>query len=248
LLGEFILKTKLFAILIAFSVSHNVHAQWKGQGEAGFVTASGNTDTENLNVGLKFINEGPVWAHEFGFNTYQASTEGIDTAQNIAANYTAKRALSERSNIFFNLGFLDDDFDGFTEQTSIGVGYGYKIIDTEPVGWETGIGIGYRDTSQLIILDDGTEIEGEDVSGETLILRSDYRNQFTPTAQFLDVFSAEIGADNTFIQNEAALLVAINETFSLKAAFIIRHNTDPAPGADDTDTITSLNLVYNFGN
>jgi len=241
------LKTKLFTILMALCVSHNVHAQWSGQGEAGFVTASGNTDTENLNVGLKFTNTGPVWSHELGFATYQASTDGQDTAQNIAANYTAKRALTERSNIFFNLGYLDDDFDGFTEQTSVGVGYGYKIIDTEPVGWETGIGIGYRDTSQLTILADGTEIEGEDVSGATLILRSDYRNQITANTQFLDVFTAEIGADNSFIQNEAAIVVAMNEAFSLKAGLIIRHNTDPAPGADDTDTITSLNLVYNFG-
>jgi len=39
----------------------------------------------------------------------------------------------------------------------------------------------------------------------------------------------------------------MNEVFSLKAGVIIRHNTDPALGADDTDTITSLNLVYNFG-
>ena len=242
------MKTQLFAILIAFSLSNTVHAKWSGQGEAGFVTASGNTDTENLNVGLKFTNQGPVWSHEFGFNTYQASTEGIDTAQNIAAAYLAKRALNERASVFFNAGFLDDDFDGFTEQTSVGVGYSYKVIDTEPVGWEPGIGIGFRDTSQLLILDDGSEIEGEDVSGATLILRSDYRNQFTPTAQFLDVFSAEIGADNTFIQNEAAIVVSISEAFSLKAGLIIRHNTDPAPGADDTDTITSFNLVYNFGN
>ena len=137
------MKTKLFTALIALSMSHSVNAQWKGQGEAGFISANGNTDSQTLNVGLKFINEGPVWSHEFGANTYRAENDGDVDAQSYDLGYTAKRALTERSNIFFDVGFLDDDFDGFTEQTSVGIGYGYKIIDTEPVGWETGIGIGY---------------------------------------------------------------------------------------------------------
>ena len=247
------MKAKLFTIsfmflVSSFLVSNSAHAQgWSGQGEAGFVSASGNTDSENLNIGLKFTNAGPVWTHDLAFFAYTSSADGVDTAESYSVDYTAKRALSERSFIFGTLGFLDDDFDGFTEQLNVGVGYGYKIIDTEPVGWETGIGIGYRDTQQLIVLDDGTEIEGEDVSSATLILRSDYRNQLTANTQFLDVFQADIGADNTFIQNEAAIVVAMNESFSLKAGFIIRHNTDPPAGADDTDTITSLNLVYDFG-
>lgn len=242
------MKTKIIIGLFAVCASSAVNAEgWSGQGEAGFVKASGNTESDNLNLGLKFVNEGPVWSHELGVAAYQASADGVDSAETLAASYTAKRALTERSNVFFNVGYLDDDFDGFTEQLSAAVGYGYKVIDTETVGWETGIGIGYRDTQQLIRLDDGTEIEGEDVSGETLVLRSDYRHQLTSNTQFLDSFKAEIGSDNSFIENDAALVVAMNEVFSLKASVLIRHNTDPAPGADDTDTITSLNLVYNFG-
>jgi len=78
-------------------------------------------------------------------------------------------------------------------------------------------------------------------------LRSDYSHQFTPTTKFVDAFKAEIGSDNTFIENDAALFVAMSERFSLKVGFIVRHNTDPAPGADETDTISSLSLVYGFG-
>jgi len=242
------LKTRIFTTLCLLCLSSTIQAKgWSGQGEAGYVKAGGNTDSESLNIGLKFVNEGPLWAHELGFTTYQASADGVDSAETLAASYTVKRELSERSNVFFTLSYLDDDFDGFTEQLSTTIGYGYKVIDTKTVGWETGIGVGYRDTQQLVRLEDGTELEGEDVSGETLVLRSDYRHQLTDNTQFLDHFKAEIGSDNSFIENDAALVVAMNEVFSLKAGVIIRHNTDPALGADDTDTITSLNLVYNFG-
>jgi len=241
------MKFKLLTIAMSLCLSNVVYADgWTGQGEAGFVKASGNTDSENVNIGLKFSKSGEVWTNEIAIAAFTASNDDVDSAESLAADYTLKRNLSERSNIFFNLSYLDDDFDGFTEQVGAGVGYGYKVILSDPVTWEVGAGIGYRDTSELLELADGSRVEGEDLSGGTLVLRSDYSNQLTPNTQFIDTFKADISSDNTFFQNEAALLVSMNEKFALKAGVIIRHNTDPAVGFDETDTITSVSLVYNF--
>lgn len=244
---KFAVQKKLvgLAVIAAFSTSP-VLADWTGQGEAGLVKASGNTESENFNVGLGFINEGDVWTQEIGFKLLQASTDGVDSADSVSADYIAKRALSDRSYVFAGLGYLDDSFDGFTEQTSASVGYGYHVIDTEDVGLELGVGIGYRDTNQVLVLDNGTETDGTDVSGPTGVLLMNYRNKITANTEFVDAFKAEIGSDNTFVENEAALIVAMNEKFALKAGLLIRHNTDPAEGFDETDTITSINLVYNF--
>ena len=147
---KFTVKNTLVGIaaISAFSMTPSF-AAWTGQGEAGLIKSSGNTESENFNVGLSFINEGDVWTHELGFKFYDASTEDLDIASSIAADYIAKRALSERSYIFGGLSYLDDDFDGFTEQTSVSVGYGYHVIDTEKTGLELGVGIGYRDTSAV---------------------------------------------------------------------------------------------------
>lgn len=241
-------KTILFCAAMNLAVSATANAEgWAGQGEAGLIKASGNTESENFNIGLNFKKDGDVWSHDLSFFLYQASADGVDSAESIGASYLLKRSLTDRSYLFGGLSYLDDEFDGFTEQASISAGYGYKVIDTEPVGWDVGIGVGYRDTSEFIRPEDGSPgFEGEDLSGPTLVLLSDYRNQLTPTTQFVDKFVAEIGADNTFIENDAAVIVAMNEKFALKAGLLVRHNTDPAMGADDTDTITSINLVYNF--
>ena len=58
----------------------------------------------------------------------------------------------------------------------------------------------------------------------------------------------ESGRDNTFIQNDLGVVVAMNERFALKAALQTRHNTDvdQAGGVRKTDTLTTVNLVYNF--
>ena len=240
-------KSKIILVALSMGISVSAFAEgWKGQGEAGLIVSSGNTDSENANVGLKFTKEGEVWIHEFGLGLYQASNNDIDSAESFNADYTIKRDLSERRFIFGALSYLDDDFDGFTEQASAAVGYGYRLFNSEPRAWDVAIGVGYRDTSELTLLEDGTELEGEDLSGATLVLRSDFRNKLTSNTEFLSNFIAEIGSDNTFVESDTAIVVSMSEAFALKAGILFRHNTDPAPDADDTDTITSVNLVYNF--
>lgn len=238
-------KTLIAAILLGTLNISNAQ-DWSGQGEAGFVSSSGNTESEKYNLGIALKKEGTEWINDIGVRYFKSSDDGIDSADSLSADYTLKRVLSERRYIFGSLGYLDDEFDGFTEQSSVSVGFGYHVYLPDPIAWEVGIGIGYRDTSELTILDDGSEIEGDDLSGETLVLRSNYTHQLTDSTQFIDTFKAEIGSDNTFIENDAALSVAISDAFALKASYLVRHNTDPAEGSDETDTLTSISLVYQF--
>ena len=64
------------------------------------------------------------------------------------------------------------------------------------------------------------------------------------TKELLDKFLVESGSDNTFVQNDIGIQVQINETLALAAAYSVRHNTDPPLGFEKTDTLTTLNLVY----
>lgn len=245
----FIVKTQivLFCTALGLLASASINAQgWAGTGEVGLIKASGNSESESYNVGLNFKNEGKVISHEIDFSLYQASADNTDSAESLAASYNVKYSLAERSYLFAKLSYLDDEFDGFTEQSSMALGYGYKVFDSDAMAWKVGIGAGYRDTSELLRFADGSEVEGKDLSGSTFVLHSDYRNQLTANTEFIDTFVAEIGADNSYIENDASVVVAMNQQFALKAGVLIRHNTDPAMGSDKTDTITSINLVYNF--
>lgn len=242
---------KYLSVSLAFSAAFAISGtslaeQWKGQGEAGFVRASGNTDSESANAGLKFENVGENWSHEVLLAIYRASNGGQTSADNFSATYKLKRELSSNSYLFGSLSYLDDEFDGFTEQSSVSLGYGHKVIDGQSTKWELELGVGYRDTQELLTLANGSKAEGDDLSGATLVLNSSFQHQLTDNTQFVDKFRSEAGSDNTFVENDAALIVSMNDRFALKAGILIRHNTDPAPGADNTDTITSLNLVYNF--
>jgi len=242
------MKKTILAISMTALVSTSANATgWKGTGEAGILINSGNSDTENINVGLGFEKAGPLWSHTFGLGITKSTSDDVDTANSNTFAYLAKRSLSERSFIFAGLNYLDDDFDGFTEQKGASIGYGYHVIASDKVTFDLGIGIGYRDTSEAILIDD-IEVEGKDLSGETLVGLMTYRNKITDNTEFYDTLRLEPGSENTFMENEIGLLVNMNEAYALKASILTRRNSDPAPDAEKTDTITSFNLVYNFGN
>ena len=49
---------------------------------------------------------------------------------------------------------------------------------------------------------------------------------------------------NNFLQNEIGLAVKMSDRLALSLAYAVRHNTDPPAGFKKTDTLSTLNLVY----
>lgn len=224
---------------------------WQGQGEIGYIKSNGNTDSENLNLGLNFSNEGKVWSNQFGFSIYKSSNDNLEQANNVDAEYTLKRVLTKRSNLFLSLSYIDDKFDGFEQQSSISLGYGYKFFDSEALRWETGFGVGYRNADEIPIMptpgDSVAPARGLTVSGTTLVFRSELESPLSSNTDFIWDFRSEMGSKNSFLHSDMAIQVSMSERFSLKAQVIVRHNTDPASDADGTDTVSLLSLVYTLG-
>jgi len=76
---------------------------------------------------------------------------------------------------------------------------------------------------------------------------ADYGWVISESTELSNRLLVESGADNTFAENTLGLTVAINSRMALKAGVSVRHNTDVDPGREKTDTLTTVNLVYNFG-
>ena len=211
---------------------------WSGKGELGFVSTSGNTDTTTLKFGIEFIREMEKWRHRFGANALNAEDTGTTTAERYGLEWQSDYKLSEMSWIFGSFRYESDKFGAYDNQQTITAGYGRKLIDTEVSQLVGEIGVGYRDAEDRLT----------GISNSEAIMRGllDYTRQITGNTEFTNRFLVESGSDNTFIQNLTALSVAMNDKFALKLGFEYRNNSDVPPGVDDTDTITSANLVYNF--
>lgn len=214
------------------------HAEWKGKGEAGFVMARGNTETETLNAKLELSSERDRWKHSAFLAALSAADDAATTAERYEARWQSDYKLTDRTYAFGGLRYEKDRFSGFDYQASASTGLGYNLIDTERTRLSIQGGVGYRLSEDALT--------GEDL--DEVIFRGDigFEHQLTETTKVIDKFIIEAGSENTFVGNDIALEVKINDTFALSLGYGVRYNSDPPPGLENTDTLTTVNLVYAF--
>jgi putative salt-induced outer membrane protein len=233
---------------VALLAASAAHAEWTGKGEAGLVIASGNTDTTTANVKLALANEIDKWKHQFGVSAlYATSDPDGTTAQRWEAFEQTDYNYSPRDFWFGAARFEDDRFSGFEYQATLSAGYGRKFIDTDVTKFTGTAGVGYKFFETRDVLDEvtGVLLEPGDSDSEGVFRGTlDYDHKFTATSSLLDKFIVEAGADNTFVQNEIALQVKMTDVLALAVGYSVRHNTDPPAGFEKTDTLTTINLVY----
>ncbi len=232
------------ALLAAAPLSASADGGWAGSGELGFAASRGNAKSENLNAKLNFSMEDDVWKDNFYLTALRAKGN-TTTVQNINGvptavtryDYTANRyetgasigyKFDERSYLVGALRYENDDFSPFDYQAVLSLGYGYMAIKNERTELAFEVGPGYKRFEPVLTGEAETDVVGRGLIG------------------FKNTFLVEAGADNTFYQNDAGLVVNMNKTLALKLGYQVRHNTDVAPGIKKTDQLMTTNLVYNF--
>jgi len=211
---------------------------WSGKGEFGFVSSSGNSDTRSLNMAAEFVYESEKWRHRLSAGALNSENSGKKTANRYDFGAQSDYKLSERSYVFGALRYEKDDFSAYEDQTTAAMGYGRKLLDNIRHKLKAEAGLGYRTASLAAT--------GENETGVVARGLLDWAWQLTPSTALGERFLVESGRDNTYLQNDLGLSVAINSRLAVKLGYQVRTNSDVPPGVDKTDTLTSANLVYNF--
>jgi len=228
----------LLPVYLGLFAAGSASAEWTGSGELGLVFARGNTDTETLNTELKLKYTRERWTNASRFSYLKSESDGDLEAERLVFDNKTDYTLSDVSYIT-GVGRYDrDEFSSFEYQTSLAIGYGRRLIDTERQALSVEIGPGVR----------YSEIRDTGETETDLIARggADYRLQISETAELTNRSLIESGCSNTFLENETALTVAINDALALKTGFLVRHNTEVEPGREKTDYLSTVNLVYSF--
>jgi len=230
---------KLLFVVLVLGVSAPAVADWTGLGELGVVAARGNTETDTVNgrVELEFTRD--RWTNGSTVSgVYSRDADETRASRLVLANKTDYN-LSERSYVLGALRYDRDRFTDYSYQTTASLGYGHRFFDTDrhKLRGEIGPGVRYAEFRE---------------SGENdtdFIVRGflSYAWQISETAELKNRLLVESSTDSTFTENELSVTVAINDRLALKAGLAVRHNSDAEPGTKNTDTLTTANLVYNFG-
>lgn len=222
------------------------HADWTGKAEAGLVIASGNTETETANAKFQLANTIDQWKHAFGAAALYASDDNVKSAQRWETFAQSDYNFTPKTFWFGAARYEQDDFSGFEYQAIASSGLGRKFINTETTRFTGTAGVGYKFfETRDSFTDAGVLIEPGD-SDSAVVLRGtlDFEHKFNASTSLLNKFLVEAGDDNTFVQNELSVQVKMTDVLALAVGYSVRHNTDPPAGFEKTDTLTTVNLVY----
>jgi putative salt-induced outer membrane protein YdiY len=242
------------------SQSINVHApltvkqpstlpdgSWFTSAELGAITTSGNTTGTSVTGKIDARHETSNWSNEYIASGYfkedeVTNSDGSRTSQRSAERYTlsakaAFKLLGEGKRAFILGSHVDDKFGAYTKYSSLSVGYGSQVFRTESKSLDVEIGPGYFH---------GTHATDPDESGMTVRGAALFRWALSPSAWFMQNVSVERGTANTHSIAETALSTKINDTMQMKAGFSVRNDTNVPADKKNTDTQTSLTMVYSF--
>ena len=212
-------------------------SNWKGEAELGFISTSGNTETETLNAKAKVINERDKWKHTFRAEATKASDNGVVTAQRNFISAKTDYKYNNRSYSFVLLQYEDDRFSGYDYQASLIVGYGHKFIKTGRLTLDAEAGVGTRQSE----LDSGDKMdEGILYAG----MEVDWK--IGKTSSFNEKLTVEAGEDATTTKSVSALKAKINSKLASKITYTIKHVSEVPVDVEKTDRELAVTLVYSF--
>jgi putative salt-induced outer membrane protein len=235
-----------FVIGSALLVALPAHADWTAKAEAGLVVASGNTETETANAKAELVNTTGRWKHAVGAAGLYASDEGERSAQRWELFGQSDYNFSAKTFWFGAARYEQDEFSGFAYQAILSTGLGRKFIETDVTKLIGTAGVGYKFFETEDVFDDTGLLIAPGDSDSDVVFRGtlDYEHKFTATTTLIDNFLVEAGADNTFVQNKLSVQVKMSDVLALAVGYAVRHNTDPPLGFEKTDTLMTVNLVY----
>jgi putative salt-induced outer membrane protein len=220
--------------------------KWTMKAEAGVVSARGNTDTDSANAKLDTAVEFDKWKHGFGGTAVYVSDATGTTGQRWEAHEQSDYKITAKAFWFGSGRYEHDRFSGFRYQATLGTGFGYRFFDDPVTKLSAQLGAGYRIAETRPSFDEDTQIFTPAEKSKQVIAQAsvNFERELTATTKVTNKFLTEWGSDNTFAQNDTSLQVKIMTSLALAVGYSVRYNTDPPEGFRKTDTLTTLNLVY----
>ena len=221
-----------------------------GSAELGYVSTSGNSESNNINAKLSLTRETKNWLHSLTLAGIGASSEvsnnGLSNSQRSAEKYNfdyqTDRKLDEVKSLYVFANYEKDRFSGFDEQSAFGVGYGHKVINKLSQQMQIDIGPAYRVNNP---------VQGGSESEAVLHVGENYVWDFSETAKFEQFLVIDAGNDNTISRLGFSVSASLTGALALKLATEWKQTENPGFNAggeefEDLDSVTTANISYDF--
>lgn len=241
----------LVAVAAVLSVAGAASAQsatWQGEGSLSAGVTTGNTETRDLGVGLKFSRDTGLWRTGVEALADYGEIDGAEAKNRVFLAGQLDRKFGERLYGFGRGSYEADEFSGFDSRIFLGGGLGYQVFQGDRVSWaiEGGPGIKIDEVKEQV-LPGPVVVPGETVESFSVVGASKFAYAFNDNVKLSNDTSVLYAEESTQITNSLAMTAALTGALSARVSFDVRHDTNPPFGFEDTDTATRVSLVYAFG-
>jgi putative salt-induced outer membrane protein YdiY len=214
--------------------------------EIGAISTSGNTAGTSVTGRFEILQDTLRFSNEYTGNGYfkedRARVDGEETKQRSAERYqfgakAGYKLLEENSTLFALAAFSEDKFGAYTRSASVGVGHGSRWYQSDNKTLDMEFGPGYFSA---------TRANGEQDQGLVVRGRAAFRWKLSDNASFAQMLTVERASWNTHSTSETSLSARLNGSMHMKAAFSAINDSNVPFDKQNTDTQTSVTLVYSF--
>lgn len=217
-------------------------AQWSGKGEAGLAIATGNTETKTANARVQVGRKVELWELTATLAGLYVRNDSETTARRWEVTTLGRYNFSPLTFSFAGARYERDIFSGFRYQGVVNGGLGHRFIDNGTTKLSAQAGVGYKFYDRLDVVP--ADLLEDDRDRIAAVGALDLTHQLSDTTQLYNRFNIEATSSNSFLQNEVGVSVKVLNRIALSLAYAVRHNTDPPAGFRGTDTLSTVNLVY----
>lgn len=221
--------------------------RWKGKGELGGFRATGNTDNTGFTTSLTAERNGIDWRHKLTGRVDYQRANGVTTREQFLGRYEPNFNVSDRFYVYALAQYEGDRFQGFSGRYAVSGGIGYQALKKDDIQLSMKVGPAYRVTE---FVDGRTESSIAGLIGVdfdwTITDRLKLTQDTNAVAETGGSAIAIIDSRNTSIDLITGLNAKLNSSLSARVSYAIEYNSNPAPGAVQTDTLSRMTLIYDF--
>lgn len=244
-----ILAAMVAGSLIAMPAAAQDDGSWKGEGSLSAGINTGNTDTSDLGIGIKMSRESQIWRNGFEVIADYGTKNGTQTKNRLFFAGQADRTLNDRMFGFGRVSHEIDEFSAFDSRSFIGGGMGWEVLEGGAAKWSLEGGPGLKVDRVKAISSGNPPVVTPSRTNDSFsfIAASKFSYTFNDAVRLRNDTSLLYADESTQIGNKTTLTAVLTKSLSARFSFEVRHDTDPKPNFEETDTATRMSLVYSFG-
>jgi len=247
---------------IAAKEDEKIYLGFTTHTELGFISTSGNTDTETYNVDINLKKEWEKHIISLNFLMIYGEEDGVENKNKMFGELNYYYKFTDRLAFDYLTAYKEDKFSGFNNQFYTGPGLVYKAIDAEKHSLLVkgnilysrddiedtytlaGVTVDYPYPSGSLSNNDGS-IEEYAAYKAQLVYEWDMLENLKFSEDFRYRSSFE-NKEDYFIYSKTALTSKISDIFSFSLSHQIDYINEAAAGKTSTDKTTMFNLIVDY--